>query len=109
MQDLFLELKEKMNKLDSALSAFGKRGKERAEAERAYRMALAEAMLKERVNGTPVSILSDICKGKEEVAELKLKRDVAETVYDSAKEACNIFKLEVRVIEEAIEREWHSQ
>lgn len=109
MQDLYLELQEKMKKLDTALAVFSKRGAERAEAEKAYRIKLAFAMLEERANGTPVSILSDVCKGKDDVAELKLKRDVAESLYDSAKEACNIYKLEVRVIEEAIEREWHSQ
>lgn len=105
-QDLFLEIRDKDNLLHSALSELGKRGKAYADAERNYRIALAKKMLVEREKGTPVTILSDICRGDEEIAELKFKRDVADVLYKSSLEAINIYKLDIKVLESAIEREW---
>jgi hypothetical protein len=108
MQDLINELQTRIKTLDVALKAFGKRGIERAEAEKAYRTALAKKILIERDNKVPVTIISDVCRGSAEIADLKLKRDIADTMYDSAKEAINVYKLNIKVIEGQIEREWHS-
>lgn len=70
-QDLMLQLNEKVRLLDAALGQLGKRGRERAEAERSYRVELSKAMLTERANGTPATILSDICRGKGGYCPLK--------------------------------------
>jgi len=63
-------------------------------------------MLQERDSGTPVTIISDICRGSQEIAELKFKRDCAEVVYKSALEAVNGYKLQIKVLENQIDREW---
>ena len=108
MQDLINEIQSRVKSLDVALNAFGKRGRESAEAEREYRVALAKKILVERDKGTPVTIISDICRGSAEIADLKFKRDVAEVMYKSATEAINCYKLNIRVIEGQIDREHHS-
>jgi hypothetical protein len=72
-----------------------------------YRIALAEKILIERDKGTPVTIISDVCRGDRKIARLKFERDVAEVVYKSALEAINILKLQVKVLDEQIGREWH--
>lgn len=105
-QDLFLDLQDKTTMLDKALHQLGARGRAYAQAEHDYRVALAKKMLKERDSGLPVTIISDICRGDEEIAGLKRDRDVAETVYKAALEACNIYKIQVRVLENQIAREW---
>lgn len=105
-QDLLIELQGKVQMLDKALQQLGNRGRAAADAEQQYRIALAEKILIERDKGTPVTIISDICRGDRSIAKLKFERDVAETVYDAAKEACNIFKIQVRVLENQIDREW---
>ena len=46
------------------------------------------------------------CYGVPDVAELRFRRDVAETVYQANKEAINAIKLELRLIENQIQREW---
>ena len=104
--DIYLTLQEKIENLSSLLDELKERGKNKAVAERNYRVALRKEMLKERQNGTPVSMLSDVCRGEETIAELKLARDLAEALYDATKEACNGTKLVIRVLEEQIEREW---
>lgn len=107
--DLILDLQDKMKKLDTANKHYANAVEILPHAEHDYRTALAKAVVVERANGTPVSIIADICKGKDDVAELKLQRDIAEGQVEAAKEHINSLKLQIRVIEEAIEREWHSQ
>lgn len=105
-QDLLLTLENKVLMLDRALGQVGRRGRAYAEAEREYRIALSEKMLSERENGTPVTILGDICRGDRKIAKLKFDRDVAEAIYKAALEACNVYKIEIRVLENQVDREW---
>lgn len=108
MQDLINEVQSRFKTLDVALTQFGKRGREYAETERDYRIALTKKILIERDKGTPVTIMSDLCRGSAELADLRFKRDVAEVMYKSAMEAINCYKLNIKVLESQIDREWHS-
>ena len=71
MNDLINAVGEKTALLDAAIRQLGKRGQAYAEAESNYRMALSKAILEERANGTPVTIISDVCKGKSDIAKLR--------------------------------------
>lgn len=104
--DLMRELSAKVEMLDKALGALGDRGRAYAAAEQRYKVALAEKMLKERENGIPATILSDVCRGSREIAKLRFERDVAEQVYKAALEAINCYKIQIRVLENTIEREY---
>jgi len=105
-QDLLIEMQGRVHTLDTALKALGQRGRVYAQAEHDYRIALREEILKERDKGTPVTIINDVCRGEKKIAALRFNRDVAETVYEAAKEACNVYKLEIRTLDEQISREW---
>jgi hypothetical protein len=105
--DLLNEITAKVAMLDKALGQLGVRGREHAQREQDYRIALAEKILRERDSGTPVTIISDVCRGDRKIARLKFERDVAEVVYKSALEAINVLKLQVKVLDEQIGREWH--
>lgn len=106
--ELIQQIGQKSALLDAAIRALGKRGQAYAEAESNYRMALTKAILEERANGTPVTVISDICRGKPEIAKLRFERDCAEVVYKSAMEAINSYKLQIRIMDAQVEREWHS-
>jgi hypothetical protein len=106
-QDLFLELRDKQQQLETALGELGKRGKARANAEKIYRQALRKEILIERDKGTPVTIVSDICRGSRKISELRFERDVADVVYSSAKDAIQIYKLVMKILNEQIGREWN--
>lgn len=108
-QDLVIALGRSLSRLQQLVDMLSINGKDKAETERAYRVALAQEILKEREKGTPVTIIGDVCRGKPQIAMLKLKRDVAETMYNSNLEAINACKLEIRVIESQIDREWGRQ
>ena len=105
--DLFNELQDKVKLLDTALGMLGKRGKEHAHSEQDYRIALASKMLIEREKGTPVTIINDLCRGDKDIALMKFKRDCAEVNYKANLEAINIYKLQVKILDEQISREWN--
>lgn len=106
MNDLVTEIKDRCRLLDVAVSESKKRGQKYAEAEQAYRVALAKAILSARDNGTPVTIISDVCRGSAEIAKLRFDRDCAKVVYKSAQEAINSMKLQIRLLDNQLEREW---
>ena len=104
--ELMQELSAKVSLLDSAVQQLGNRGRAYAKAEQDYRVSIAKKILEERDKGTPVTIISDICRGNAEIAGLKFNRDVAETSYKAALEACNVYKLQIKVLENQIDREY---
>lgn len=105
-QDLYLQLQSRVALLDSAMKQIALRGRKFAEAEHDYRVALAQKILVERDKGTPVTIISDLCRGDREVARLKFDRDCAESTYKAGLEACNVQKLQLRLLENQIDREY---
>jgi hypothetical protein len=58
-----------------------------AEAERAYRMALATAILELRAEGMAITACADVARGRPNVADLRYARDVAEGVKEAASQA----------------------
>ena len=106
MTDLIEEIRLKSNQLDKAVERLPGTGKYFAQSEQNYRIALARRILEERAKGTPVTIISDICRGDREIAKLRFERDCAEVMYKSALEAINTIKLEIRILDAQIEREW---
>lgn len=105
-QDLINEVKREMDTLSAACVELRKRGENKANTEREYRVALAEKILIERTNGTPVTIISDICRGDRQIAKLKYERDIADTLYDTCKEGINATKLRLKIMENQIDREY---
>jgi len=65
---LISEIGQKSKLLDAAVQELGKRGRSYAQSEQEYRIALAKRILDERSKGTPVTIISDICRGDREIA-----------------------------------------
>lgn len=104
--NLYQELQNKTDLLDVAVRELRSRGTAFAQAERDYKVALAEAILDERSKGTPVTIIGDVCRGKPDIAKLRFERDCSEVLYKSAMEAINSIKLQLRLIENQIQREW---
>ena len=53
------------------LKALRQAGTQYAENEAEYRKALRVAIVEERAKGTPVTVISDLCRGREDIAQLK--------------------------------------
>ena len=104
--DLYQELQQKTRQLDIAIKQLRTTGTEYAQAERAYKIHLREECLKLRDQGMAIGMIDKTCYGIPSVAELRFKRDIAEVVYRANQEAINSIKLQMRLIEAQLSREW---
>ena len=92
--------------LNDALSTFRQNGIKYCEAEREYQMAKSKEIMRLKSEGYPVTLIPQIVKGLENVAELDFNRNLAEVVYKANQEAILIKKLQLRVKESEIERDY---
>lgn len=106
MVDPISEVWRRSEMLEVALKECKNRGRAAAEAEQKYRMKLAEKILELRDQKLPATLIGDLARGDKDVAMLKFERDCAEVVYDNAREAVNVYKRQIDVLREQIEREW---
>ena len=104
--DLWDEIRTKTRQLDVCIKELRKSGTAFAEAERAYKVKLREVCLRMRSEGMAVGMIDKTCYGVPEVAALRFQRDVAETVYRANLEAINSVKLQLRLLDAQIGREW---
>ena len=104
--DLMSELQKKTALLEMSVKQLRKNGTAYAEAERDYKLLLRTEVLKLRDEGQAVGVIEKIAYGIPSVAEARFKRDVAQVVYTANQEAINCYKLEMRLIEAQIQREW---
>lgn len=104
--DLWSEIQSKTKQLEYSVKELRKSGTAYAEAERAYKVKLRETALRLRSQDMAVGMISMTVYGVPEVAELRFKRDVAEAVYKANLEAIQSIKLQLRLLDSQISREW---
>lgn len=104
--DLFEELQSKTKQLETSIRQLRKSGTDYAEAERSYKILLRQECLKLRDAGMPIGLIDKTCYGIPEVAEARFHRDVCEAVYKANLEAINSIKLQLRLIDAQLQREW---
>lgn len=105
--DLYNELTQKIKELNISIKKLRETGTEYAEAERDYKITLRQEALKLRSEkGMPVTLIQQVVYGVPEVAEKRFKRDVKEAVYKANLESINSTKLQIRVIENQLQREY---
>lgn len=104
--ELYDELQMKTKQLDVSIKQLRKSGTEYAEAERDYKILLRGECLKLRDEGMAIGMIDKTCYGIRAVADARFKRDVCETVYKANLEAINSLKLQLRLLDAQIEREW---
>lgn len=71
---------------------------EKAKTERDYKIKQAQEILKLKADKYPATLIMELVKGNEEVAELRLQRDIAESAYFVGLEAMNNLRLEIEII-----------
>jgi hypothetical protein len=104
--ELINEMLDKTNQMTGVITELKKRGRKMAETEADYRSALAQKILQLRAESFPVTIMNDVCRGDREVARLRLQRDIAKTEYEVASEMLQVLKLQIRVLQAEVEREY---
>ena len=105
--DLYNDLQQKIKELNISIKKLRETGTEYAKAEKEYKITLRQEALKLRAEkGMPVTLIQQVVYGVPEVAEKRFVRDVKEAVYKANIEAINVFKLQIRIIESQLQREY---
>lgn len=106
--DLFNELQAKTKELEISIKSLRQTGTKYAQAEKDYKVLLRQECLKLRDEGMAIGMIDKTCYGIPSVAEARFKRDVAEAVYRANQEAINSIKLQMRLIENQLSREYNT-
>ena len=104
--DLMNNLSQKQRELDTAIKQLRVTGTAYAQAEKDYKVLLRNECLKLRDEGMAIGMIDKTAYGIPSVAEARFKRDVAQAVYNANQEAINSTKLQLRLLEGQINREW---
>jgi hypothetical protein len=104
--DLMNDLNDLSIELPRAISRFESRGREQAQTEHDYKVVLSQEALKLRADGMPVTLIDKVVYGVEVVADKRLKRDIADALYNAERENINSIKLQIRILDNQISREW---
>jgi len=104
--DLYEEMMAKIKQLEYSVKQLRTLGTAYAASERDYKVLLRQEVLKMRDAGQAVGVIELTCYGIPSVAEARFKRDAALTIYEACKEAIQSLKLQIRIIEGQLEREW---
>ena len=104
--ELINRLNDLTIKLTQGIKLMGKYGREFAQAEHDYKMELAKEAVRLRNTEMPVTQINLVIYGSGEVPNKRFKRDTAQVMYETSKENINVLKLQMRLLESQIDREW---
>lgn len=88
----------RMDELEKKNKELDKLGDKKAEAEMDYRVEIRKEILSLTLNKVKISLIHDLARGKEEIAKLRYKRDIAENAYYTCKSAVDNKRLEIEVL-----------
>lgn len=107
MQRTYQQLEYARKQMKNASKELRDRGKAKARAEADYQAAKARRALEMKAEGHSGTMIQTLIKGDPEVNQKLFERDCAEVLYESAKEALNVYKLDAKLLEADIERAWN--
>jgi hypothetical protein len=108
--DYVNEILEKSRTLDACIEQLRDYGMKLSSAEKDYKITLRQEALKLRAEeNMPVTLINQIIYGVPGVADKRFKRDIAETLYNTCQEKINTLKLQIRILESQINREWNQR
>lgn len=107
--DISSELSYKIKQLDTSIKTLRKTGSDYAKAYTDYRIELAKELVKLKNEGYAISLANDIARGIPEIAHLKFLEISNEAIYKANLESINALKLQIKIIQEQIGREWNNE
>ena len=105
---LWQEVQNIQDELDTATVQLKENGMKWAEAERNYRKKKSEEILRLHAEHLPVTLIQDVVKGLDEVADLDFIRNTWSVVYKACQEEINVKKIELKNTEAELEREYEN-
>jgi len=100
------EIEKKIEMLDKAIKDLANNGYDLAKKEKEYKVAVNKKALELRAEDMPVTLINQVIYGYEDISNLRFDRDVAQVKYNSNQEYINTIKLQIRILESQMNREW---
>jgi len=97
LNDITKELYTSSQRLSKGANELFTLAKEKAEAERDYRLALAKEIVLLKDSGQSVTLIGDIARGN--CSDLKFQRDLAEARYTAGKELLESLQCQVSALQ----------
>lgn len=104
--DLITELQNTIAMLQASIKSLKVTSQAYAKAEQEYKILLRQECLKLRDEGMAIGMITLTCYGIPSVAEARFKRDIADANYKANLEAIQSYKLQIRLLDNQISREW---
>ncbi|CAM3732239.1 hypothetical protein [Mesobacillus zeae] len=99
LSSVIAEMREVRQRLNVASKQIFSLATAKAEAERNYKVALRQEILKLKSEGFPATLINDLAKGEERIAQLRLERDIAKEMYLSGLESMKQTRTEASVLQ----------
>ena len=100
------EIQNTFDLLSQSIKSLKRTSEAYAKAEMEYKIMLRQECLKLRDEGMAIGMISLTCYGIPSVAEARFKRDIAEANYKANQEAIQSYKLQLRLMDNQVSREW---
>lgn len=100
------QLQKKQELLDKAVNELATNGYDFAKKERDYKIQLCKTALELRDQGMPATLINQVIYGYGDVPKYRFERDTARTKYEANQEFINTTKLEIRLLDSQISREF---
>ena len=107
--DIVNEINQKTILLDNSIKMLRKTGSDYAKAYTDYRVALAKELLILKNEGYAITLAGDIARGKPEIAHLKFEEISKEAIYKANMESINVLKLEIKILQSQMDKEWSNE
>lgn len=104
--ELYQELDRKLKQLDACIRELRQTGGAYAEAERDYQVEKSRVSLELKAQKMPVGLITLVIKGMPSVARLLFERMSKEAIYKANQEAIMSLKLQIRIINDKINRDF---
>lgn len=104
--DLINMLTQKSKELDISIKQLRKSAYDYAKARADYRIAIAKETIKLRDEGKKVTVIADVVRGMPSIAELGMQEIIKEGIYKANQESIQAIKLQIRLLDAQIDREW---
>lgn len=106
--DLLNYLNDLQDQLNVSVRQLRKSGEDYARAYKEYRIALAKQLVILKDRNIPATLCGDLARGDEEVADKKFEEIKTEAIYRANLESINSLKIQIKVVENQLEREWRN-
>lgn len=104
--DLYSEEQRLRARLGDYIGEYRRCGIEHAKRDREYYVLKAAKTLEMKDAGVPATVIAQVIKGEESVAAAREKMLVAEVMTRAALEAIMSTKLQIKLVDSQLQREW---